>query len=218
MLCRHGKQDWCGDPPECAFDENGNFTSDNWNCFLMNALRRLLDPMAVENFPYGTYFWDEDENTGVIYIPDPDFEGGELRGALVILKWYKSRGRTDSFQIVKGDKVRNGTEKDALFIAKLFQKYHKMKIRGLETDVKEEKSEDQEKNSKMEEWRRTVEMARKELEWAKRERERLMEIEWCDGTDNLWFDDLTKVIEAAEEIINTPPPVEEYAKETQEDT
>jgi len=131
MLCRHGEQDWCDSAPECAFTEDGRFTGDNWNCALMNALRELVSPSREEPFPYGASFWDEDMNTGVIYVPDPDFEGGELRGALVVLEWYKSRGRTDSFRIVKDGKVRVGTEEDALFIAEYFKDYHSYDVERL---------------------------------------------------------------------------------------
>ncbi len=136
MLCRHGEQDWCGSPPECAFTEDGRFTGDNWNCALMNALRELVSPYREEPFPYGECYWDNDYYMGIIYIPTPEdsldiYEPHPLSNAIVILEWYKTRGRTNKFKIVKGYEVRDGTEEDALFLAEYFKDYHDYDVESL---------------------------------------------------------------------------------------
>jgi len=131
MLCRHGKQDWQGSPPLCAFDENGNFQESNWNCFLMNALRDLVNPYRDDIFLNAECFWMDDIYRGIIYISGPESKTGKLQGAFAILKWYKSRGRTDGFWILKDDKLRKGTEEDALIIAELYQDHHDYDIEQL---------------------------------------------------------------------------------------
>ena len=64
----------------------------------------------------GNYWWDDDQNYGVLYIRSWMHQketDSYLSGAFVILDWYKSRGATDSFRILQGDTIRQGTEKDA---------------------------------------------------------------------------------------------------------
>lgn len=46
-----------------------------------------------------------------------------LRGAIVVLDWYKSRGATDDFRIVEGDSIRKGTEMDAVMLVELFSEF-----------------------------------------------------------------------------------------------
>jgi hypothetical protein len=125
ILCRHGKQNWNGSPPYCAFNLDGTFRDDNWNCFLINKLRRFCNQHEDNYSPYGTYWYDNDDCAGVIYVPFGDFIGEErepnpLAGSIVILNWYKSRGCTDSFRIVQNMAVRNGTEKDVRILLKYF--------------------------------------------------------------------------------------------------
>jgi hypothetical protein len=133
MLCKHGEKHWKGDDPVCAFDENGEFTNDNWNCFLLNTVRGLMNQWKDETdsdyCPYGKCFMDyPDTYTGVLYIPCDDNwwddERDDLLGALVVMDWYKSRGRTDSFRIVTYKGIREGTEQDAIEILKKMKKYH----------------------------------------------------------------------------------------------
>lgn len=101
MICRHGIQIWSGDPPSCAFTEDGKFISDNWSCRLMARLRALCDNWSDKSpFPY---VYSEDQNIGVI----------SFGGNFAILSWYKSRGRTDAFWITDGHEIRPGTEQDA---------------------------------------------------------------------------------------------------------
>ncbi len=126
LLCRHGEKDWNGGDPECAFDEHGKFREDNWNCFLMVKVRCLMGQgwfgSREEGMP-GYYWWDEDQNYGVLYIRSWMHQketDSYLNGAFVLLDWYKSRGATDSFRILQGDIVRQGTEGDAEEIVRLY--------------------------------------------------------------------------------------------------
>ena len=128
MKCRHGEQDWVGHRPECAFDEKGNFVEENWNCFLITKLRQLCGSYCTE-IDSGDYFWDDDESTGTFFVKDTEYDETKknygrsyLHGLLVILRWYKSRGKTDSFKILKGSHTVNGTERDALEIVRLYEK------------------------------------------------------------------------------------------------
>ncbi len=127
LLCRHGEQKWNGQAPGCGFNEDGSFREDNWNCFLLNAVRRLMN-QHEENCPYGKCWWDDDQWQGVLYVPCGDNwwdeERSDYMGAVVLMTWYKSRGRTDSFKIVSGDTIREGTEQDAIEILKILKQYH----------------------------------------------------------------------------------------------
>jgi len=128
MLCRHGEKHWNGSDPECAFDEEGVFRDNNWNCFLLNTVRSLMNQDDDEGCPYGKCWWDADEYQGVLYLPCGDNwwdeERGDLLGAVVLMTWYKSRGRTGTFRIVSRNTIREGTEKDAIEILKIMKDYH----------------------------------------------------------------------------------------------
>jgi hypothetical protein len=63
ILCRHGKQFWNGSPPQCAFNTDGTFRSDNWNCFLLNKIGQLWK--SEHKNSWGTSLWDDDQNYGV---------------------------------------------------------------------------------------------------------------------------------------------------------
>jgi hypothetical protein len=69
-------------PIECAFSSSESFSTSNWCCQTMLRLRELAE---------GNTFWHEDSNLGIIRIPACDI--GVQQGILV-LSWYKSRGRT----------------------------------------------------------------------------------------------------------------------------
>ena len=123
LMCRHGKRDWRGADPVCAFDESGKFREWNWNCILMSKVRSLMGHWAKPGSTSGHYWFDDDQNYGVLYIPswiDRKQVDSYLMGAFVLLDWYKSRGRTDSFRILQRDIVRQGTEKDAEEIVRLY--------------------------------------------------------------------------------------------------
>ncbi len=126
LLCRHGEKDWNGGDPECAFDKEGKFREDNWNCFLMSKVRCLMGQRwfgSREDTMPGYFWWDEDQNYGVLYIRswiNRKEIDSYLNGAFVLLDWYKSRGRTESFRILQGDTIRQGTEEDAQEIVRLY--------------------------------------------------------------------------------------------------
>ena len=126
MRCRHGDLPENWSEPECAFDEEGNFIDDNWNCLLMSKVRCLCNQWDEHN--PGFNLWHEDEYMGIIRIPcivdlADEFVDSPLAGRFAILTWYKSRGATDGFWICDGDEMRLGTEDDANEIVKLFQDY-----------------------------------------------------------------------------------------------
>jgi len=124
LLCRHGKKDWSGMDPVCAFDEDGKFRENNWSCRLMSKVRTLMGQWN-EATP-GNYWWDDDDSHGVLYVTS---EVGRkevdsyLRGCYVLIDWYKSRGKTDNFRILQGDTIREGTEADALELTRIYSVY-----------------------------------------------------------------------------------------------
>jgi hypothetical protein len=73
---------WEGDDPTCAF-LTGTFDVANWNCATMNALRRAVETLGVawrDDLAFGAF--------GAMPICDVD------RGFVLVLGWYKNRGRT----------------------------------------------------------------------------------------------------------------------------
>ena len=69
-----------GSPRQCAFDAEGKFTPDNWNCATLNL---LID--KAQNTIHG--FDEQFEVTPV---------NGDDYGGWVITSRYKSRGKTSS--------------------------------------------------------------------------------------------------------------------------
>lgn len=116
LLCRHGKKDWAGADPNCAFGEDGFFKQDNWSCLLMSEVRGLCSQWSDDGS--GTNLWHDDSYIGVIPIQDDTYES-PLSGRFAILTWYKSRGRTDGFWITDGYEMRVGHEGDAEEILRL---------------------------------------------------------------------------------------------------
>ena len=83
--CEDRAKTWNGSAPNCAFDERGVFSSDNWNCATMNELRKIAEEREQ---------WNEDQYIAAIPII------GE--GTFVVLSWYKHRGRTEGAWFVDG--------------------------------------------------------------------------------------------------------------------
>lgn len=77
--CLERGQDWDGDPPRCAFDKDGNFTADNWNCATMNELRKTAEDR-------GCVVSSEGQNAALL----------PWDGRFIALSWYKRRGATDA--------------------------------------------------------------------------------------------------------------------------
>ncbi len=74
QMCWELGKTWEGDDPKCAF-ASGAFSSDNWNCATMNALRDLAEQASSRS---------DEERCGVVPLHD---------GSFIVLGWYKSRGR-----------------------------------------------------------------------------------------------------------------------------
>src|SRR5262245_61706756 len=72
---------WEGSDPQCAFPTGDGFTSKNWNCGTMNALRGLVEDKAT---------WSEDYSAAL--LPDD--------GDFLLLVWYKRRGRTEEARMI----------------------------------------------------------------------------------------------------------------------
>lgn len=125
LLCRHGKKEWKGCDPVCAFDEDGKFRENNWNCHLMNKVRSLMGQWVPdEDKAPGNYWWDDDQSYGILFVPSFVKEiDSYLQGTFILVDWYKSRGKTDSFRILQGDTIREGTEADAQELTKIYSIY-----------------------------------------------------------------------------------------------
>lgn len=79
---------WEGSDPTCAFTR-GYFSSNNWACATMLALRDLTEDT--------TAVWNDDHHAGLLPIPDGEF---------LFMRWYKNRGRTDVAVVLDYDGVR----------------------------------------------------------------------------------------------------------------
>lgn len=88
--CQERGKFWHGSDPRCAFP-NGLFEPDNWSCATAGALREAVDPCG----PYS--WWCEDQYFAIIPFDDPD-DPGDLR--FIFLSWYKSRGRTETAELL----------------------------------------------------------------------------------------------------------------------
>jgi len=126
--CRHvPEDDPLKDKRSCGFLEDGTFNPMNWNCELLNKIRLLCHPLYRPDFS----FWNDDQYLGVVPIYDPEQESF-LAGSYALLTWYKLRGNTEGFWIFDG-RFREGTEKDALEIVKLYQE----ELEELEEEIEE---------------------------------------------------------------------------------
>lgn len=127
--CRHGKRDWMGSDPICAFDSKGTFLSENWNCRLLNRVAFLVSPdndgktykkvgkdwveAKIKQTVY-PYQYDDDQYAGLIPIKDT--------GTFALISRYKIHGRVDGFWILDNNTIRKGTEVDARLILSLYDK------------------------------------------------------------------------------------------------
>lgn len=89
-------KDTClGSEISCAFDENGIFTTDNWNCITIGILRELVSK-------YGETKRDDNAagSLDVLWIPENDGIDGYL-----IMSYYKSRGRIGQAYIFNDNEI-----------------------------------------------------------------------------------------------------------------
>lgn len=105
--CQARGKTWNGADPKCAFPDQGQFNSSNWNCATANALRDLCGDegcpwrdKVVETHgvrqAYGIR-WD-DKSWGAINIIEIDLERDNYK--TLWLSWYKLRGRTDAMLLL----------------------------------------------------------------------------------------------------------------------
>jgi hypothetical protein len=76
-----------GSERRCAFDADGAFTPENWNCATIEALLHTQDEGG--EFPVNLQFFAPDESMQI--VPDSGTFGG-----WIILNRYKQRGETSS--------------------------------------------------------------------------------------------------------------------------
>lgn len=91
-----------GSSRKCAWDADGNFTKDNWNCVTEGKLRGFAFDNADVQDSYGFCRWYEDQGYGSILVPShpqdtPDGNRlGYFRGGgFISMTWYKRRGSID---------------------------------------------------------------------------------------------------------------------------
>lgn len=72
-----------GSPRRCAFDDDDNFTPENWNCATISRLYAAADTDVAQ-------FSGNDE-TGNAFMADPEEDGG-----FIVVTRYKHRGKTSS--------------------------------------------------------------------------------------------------------------------------
>jgi len=70
-----------GNDRKCAFDENGNFTPDNWNCATLGALANAEEI----DHRFG------DESIQICLVGE-DMEHDDVCGGFIVLSRYKHRG------------------------------------------------------------------------------------------------------------------------------
>jgi hypothetical protein len=96
MSCAHCRQDpqppHFGNARKCAFDDDGYFTPDNWNCATMAKLLEAAAPApradeAVQDTVVALY--GNDESMHVVMCSEED-------GGWIVVTRYKMRGRTSS--------------------------------------------------------------------------------------------------------------------------
>jgi hypothetical protein len=80
-------------PVECAFEYGSEFSTDNWNCQTMTALRELPDPRDSNADGVGALLWHSDGNYALLPIPNP-WPPPALQAGVLVMSWYKRRGRT----------------------------------------------------------------------------------------------------------------------------
>jgi hypothetical protein len=111
--CKTRIKDWQGDDPKCAFKEGQIFSSDNWRCGTMDALRKLIND--------GHLVYSNDDTLAVIPIGHLPYEFPAFH---LVLGWYKSRGRVETALFVGEGKASNMFLFDAEKILSLIGENH----------------------------------------------------------------------------------------------
>jgi hypothetical protein len=92
---------YTSEPIECAFEYGHEFSTDNWNCQTMIALRGLTkadDGRAGK----GTWLFHEDSRYALLPIHNSSATMAIQDGVLT-MSWYKRRGRTGRAIVICDD-------------------------------------------------------------------------------------------------------------------
>lgn len=85
----NGRPNNFGSDPKCAFDNDGLFQPNNWNCAGLDQLREDAHKVEV---------WNEDQHAVLLrYGSEGDF---------IVLSYYKHRGRTEGAWVVEKINIR----------------------------------------------------------------------------------------------------------------
>lgn len=97
-----------GSARTCAFDDTtGLFTTDNWCCATLVALREVTHALTcndqkVTHLAYRAWGEDAAGSIDILHVPEA-VEGDDLENAgRIVLTRYKSRGRTDGAVLLTG--------------------------------------------------------------------------------------------------------------------
>lgn len=82
-----------GSPRTCAFDVEGRFTPENWNCATICLLLELAETKHQQSRQYQPDIWGEDESMQIVWGQGHDHEH---ESGWVIFTRYKHRGCTSS--------------------------------------------------------------------------------------------------------------------------
>jgi hypothetical protein len=105
-------------PIDCAF-ETGVFSSHNWNCETMNELRDFVDEDAEREGDKTARWWHDDDNMAIVPIPQNMIE--DVQRGMLVMGWYKRRGRTGTALVISDDVAEPLTLKTAEY---LLEKYN----------------------------------------------------------------------------------------------
>lgn len=104
-------EDWTfGSPRRCAFNEDGTFTSENWQCATLEELLAHRGDCWTRGpgCPRGTHIHGDDESLDVF----PVLDEGESCGWIVLTR-YKHRGKTSTATRIDSYESRPLTFADA---------------------------------------------------------------------------------------------------------
>lgn len=115
-MCKERGQTWNGGAPQCAFEDGGVFSPDNWNCATVNAIRDIC--YEGQDLPYGVdYQYCEDQKYATIKT-----DGIEDMPMALWVSWYKSRGGTEAMWLLDNyDPPRQPTEQECVDIIEAYK-------------------------------------------------------------------------------------------------
>ncbi len=113
-LCSKRIKDWNAPISRCAFSY-GVFSSENWNCATVNAIREICNG----DFPGVDYQFCDDQNYATVKVDEL-----EIDSALALwVTWYKDRGKTDGMWLMFSDQPpRPPTQQEAAIVIQAFQR------------------------------------------------------------------------------------------------